>query len=609
MPTTYSTSLRLALLGNGEDTGTWGVWNDVFPPATKSGTFTNIQGDHRYSFRCQAQDDLSGWGSFSSLVSTFVDNTPPAATLGSLPDWSDQDSFTVSWSGDDGTGSGVKDYDVEYATGSPSGWSVWLTDTTSTSEDFTNANDADYYLRVRARDNADLQGVWSSPPEQIGVDTTPSTCSIDALPDYITTADFPMEWSGDDGTGSGVDTYDIDYSGDGNIWIPFESGTSETSKNLNLMDGKYWFRCKANDVAGNEGDWSQPRSVTLDTRAPLVTASYQKKVLAGKNITVNATLTDVSEITDVSLKYGEMVIEEEEIIETNENEWDVFWTFTVGDEYGSYEFIVITEDIHENSGENKFSFNTVLCSEGEFRDCGTDIGECTIGNQTCVDGLWGECLGDLEPGLEVCDGRDNDCDGLEDDGIICSCVPGETRNCGINTGECESGKQTCTDSQVWGLCEDGYVGPAGEICDGKDNDCDGAIDNGAQCCQEGANRPCGVSNVGICKLGVSRCTSGVWEECKRAVMPESVERCGNDEDDDCDGEIDEDCGLCDNFKQDENEEGIDCGGPCPPCPEFPWFILSIIGAVILVALIILWWWFKRKGKELSWDTVSDRWGE
>lgn len=79
----------------------------------------------------------------------------------------------------------------------------------------------------------------------------------------------------------------------------------------------------------------------------------------------------------------------------------------------------------------------------------------------------------VNPGAtEVCNGRDDDCDGITDPG--CACVDGETLPCGIDIGACELGTQTCADGE-WGPCLGG-VGPTTEVCGGGDEDCDGRVD-------------------------------------------------------------------------------------------------------------------------------------
>ena len=79
----------------------------------------------------------------------------------------------------------------------------------------------------------------------------------------------------------------------------------------------------------------------------------------------------------------------------------------------------------------------------------------------------------INPGeTEICDGVDNNCDTTIDEG--CVCVDGQIRSCGTNVGECDKGIQTCVGGH-WGTCV-GDVGPTPEICDMKDNNCNREID-------------------------------------------------------------------------------------------------------------------------------------
>ena len=45
------------------------------------------------------------------------------------------------------------------------------------------------------------------------------------------------------------------------------------------------------------------------------------------------------------------------------------------------------------------------------------VGPCRAGSQVCTNGMWDACVGQVVPSSEACNGLDDDCNGIIDDGF------------------------------------------------------------------------------------------------------------------------------------------------------------------------------------------------
>ena len=109
-------------------------------------------------------------------------------------------------------------------------------------------------------------------------------------------------------------------------------------------------------------------------------------------------------------------------------------------------------------------------TEGQKRPCTAtnNLGTC-YGFETCQgDAGWGPCDA-VAPAFEDCNGIDDDCNGLVDDGLPVT-QPCESTWPGVGT--C-GGEASCFGSAGW-VCN--APKPTVEVCDFKDNDCDGLVD-------------------------------------------------------------------------------------------------------------------------------------
>ncbi len=144
--------------------------------------------------------------------------------------------------------------------------------------------------------------------------------------------------------------------------------------------------------------------------------------------------------------------------------------------------------------------------------CGT--GACRTSVPTCSGGMTPTCT-PLPPGTETCNGIDDNCDGSTDEGF------GGT-TCGI--GECSRTVAACSGGTP-PMCVPGM--PTTEVCNGLDDDCNTLTDDalGSVTCGRGA-----------CFRTVAACTGGVPATCVPGTP--SAESC-NGIDDNCDGVVDD----------------------------------------------------------------------
>jgi hypothetical protein len=105
----------------------------------------------------------------------------------------------------------------------------------------------------------------------------------------------------------------------------------------------------------------------------------------------------------------------------------------------------------------------------------------------------------------------------------CSAPPGYT----LVPGDCDDGLANVNPSVVM------------DICDGSiDHNCDGFIDETCGC-MDGVPLACGISTTGICTMGEQQCVGGMPQVCT-AVFPEGTsETLCDGRDEDCDGTVDE----------------------------------------------------------------------
>ena len=214
-----------------------------------------------------------------------------------------------------------------------------------------------------------------------------------------------------------------------------------------------------------------------------------------------------------------------------------------------------TENQIAACGEDEGGGQKKCLPDGDWTPCGNDFcnvdtaqpaqcnytaGTCTVVGQVDCEATTGR-LSDCKPPVELCNGVDDDCDGQVDEefaeaGQTC------TSECGDGTWICEAGAKVCQ----------GGGTPTAEICDDKDNDCNGNVDEG---CDDDHDGFCDkdlqvVGNPTVCTLGVGDC-----DDSDKAINPDAAEVC-NDKDDNCDDKIDDIDDLIDCVPKSEECETV-----------------------------------------------------
>ena len=201
---------------------------------------------------------------------------------------------------------------------------------------------------------------------------------------------------------------------------------------------------------------------------------------------------------------------------------------------------------------------------GDSASCTAECKHSTItalvaGDECCPAGATpatdADCAAACTSTPEVCDGRDNDCDGEADEGVRnacggCAVLKHETGSvCSEGSGECQGeGVYEC-DGMDAVSCSATTRASEPEACDGIDNDCDGRVDEGVlnscggcAALEHDRGASCMVGSGACAGRGTYVCMGTDAVACDARARTPVAETCDG-EDNDCDGSIDENAGT------------------------------------------------------------------
>ncbi len=171
---------------------------------------------------------------------------------------------------------------------------------------------------------------------------------------------------------------------------------------------------------------------------------------------------------------------------------------------------------------------------GEACD-GDDSDSCKKGTWACHSGkLKTECTNESVKDIkELCNGADDDCDGSTDEdfsdlGKECD---------GDDADKCKLGKFICAGDFKSAVCSEEGKNVT-EVCDGKDNTCEGNTDEG---CDDDGD---GFCDVAMSTVSGAACQAGDCNDAEKSTSPGADELCDG-VDNNCDSKTDEGFGLGD----------------------------------------------------------------
>lgn len=176
-----------------------------------------------------------------------------------------------------------------------------------------------------------------------------------------------------------------------------------------------------------------------------------------------------------------------------------------------------------------FPFATATCSSGVCQQ-----GPCLpnfYDRDPSVPGCETQCV-KTNGGVEVCDGFDNDCDGVVDNNL-----QAPTITC-LSKGVCAGTQPTCAGQTGWTCNYPATYEPVEDKklgCDGLDNDCNGLTDEPFQ-----IGKSCIVGSGPCAGTGVWACDNSMAgnHKCVGTMLTPQPEVCDGI-DNDCDGQVDE----------------------------------------------------------------------
>ncbi len=216
--------------------------------------------DGAHKFEVRAIDQAGNVDQSPAVFSWNVDVAPPDTQIGKHPNALVASSAAqFEFSGSDGSGSGVSSFQCRLDSSEASGWGAC-----TSPQVYSSLADGSHKFEVRA---VDVAGNVDPTPALFSwnVDMTAPQTQTAGPPSLSASDNAQFEFSGSDGSGSGVSSFQCRLDSlEASAW-----GTCSSPKEYaTLADGSHKFEVRAIDVVGNVDQSPASLSWTVDTTAP-----------------------------------------------------------------------------------------------------------------------------------------------------------------------------------------------------------------------------------------------------------------------------------------------------------------------------------------------------
>ncbi|MDD3803329.1 MAG: T9SS type A sorting domain-containing protein [bacterium] len=248
----------------------------------------------KYYWRVKAYDEALNQGNWTSIDSFELDVTKPTIPdkICPLNGIANNDAIFI-WHKATDNYSGIKGYsfwlDIDSLFSSPD--TFLLSDTTYA----PLLSEQEYYWKVRAIDNFDNIGDWSTRWSFEFDSTNPATPVLVSPINNSTTVSSIFTWNKSTDNYTGIKHYNLWFDNDSLFSSPDTVTTTDTSYTAALGDYTYYWMVRAIDNAENTGDWSDVWS--FDFSPAGITDKFTLDTKEKRNTELTVTMNQVSYTT------------------------------------------------------------------------------------------------------------------------------------------------------------------------------------------------------------------------------------------------------------------------------------------------------------------------